>query len=124
MSDPKAKGPGGRPTKYDPEFCERVIDLMEQGYSATAVAGKMRVARSTLYKWAEDNPEFSDALNIGRACAQAWWEDRLRGVAEKNEGNASAAIFGLKNRGTEDWLEADKTAAASPTINVYGGLPE
>lgn len=124
MSDPKAKGPGGRPTKYDPSYCDIVIEWMEQGYSATAVAGKLRISRSTFYKWAEANPEFSDALNIGRACSQAWWEDKLRTVAETNEGNASAAIFGVKNRGAEDWLEADKTASASPVVNVYGGLPE
>jgi hypothetical protein len=105
MADREATGPGGRPSKYDPAYCEAVIDFMENGYSITAFAGSIRVARSTVYKWADEFPEFSDALNTGQAISALWWENRLRDVAEKNEGNATAAIFGLKNRAADDWRD-------------------
>jgi len=105
MADREATGPGGRPSKYDPAYCEAVIDLMENGYSITEFAGSIRVARSTVYKWADEFPEFSDALNTGQAISALWWENRLRDVAEKNEGNATAAIFGLKNRAADDWRD-------------------
>jgi len=105
MADREATGPGGRPSKYDPAYCETVIDLMENGYSITEFAGSIRVARSTVYKWADEFPEFSDALNTGQAISALWWENRLRDVAEKNEGNATAAIFGLKNRAADDWRD-------------------
>ena len=97
--------PAGRPTKYDPAFCEQAIDFLAQGYSVTAFAGSIRVARSTVYLWAEEHPEFSDALNIGQATSALWWEDRLRHTAATGEGNAASSIFALKNRAQEDWRD-------------------
>lgn len=112
----------GRPTKYDPKYCDEIITFLEEGYSVTAWAGSIRVARSTVYKWAEEHPEFSDALNIAQAVSALWWEDRLRENAEKGEGNATAAIFGLKNRAADDWRdkrELDNTSSdgsMTPTV--------
>lgn len=112
MTDPA--GPGGRPSKYDPAYCEHVIDFLAQGYSITAFAGSVRVSRQTVYQWAEDHPEFSDALNIARAAAALWWENRLRDVAEGSEGSATAAIFGLKNRAADDWRDKQSLEHSGP----------
>jgi len=104
----------GRPTKYDPRYCDEVIDFLANGYSVTAFAGDIRVSRSTVYKWAEENEAFSDALKVGQAASALWWENRLRDTAEKGEGNATAAIFGLKNRAADDWRdkrEVDNTSS-------------
>ncbi|MBN49970.1 MAG: hypothetical protein CMN85_10545 [Spongiibacteraceae bacterium] len=101
------KGAGGRPTKYDKRYCEMAIAYMQDGYSVTALAGHIGVARSTVFKWAEQNPEFSDALKTAQALAAMWWEDRLRAIAKGEDGNATAAIFGVKNRSSEEWK--DKT---------------
>lgn len=95
----------GRPSKYKPEYCTEAIEFMRDGYSVTALAGHLGVARSTVFKWAEENAEFSDALKTGQALAAKWWEEKLRHVAEKGEGNATAAIFGVKNRSNEDWRD-------------------
>jgi len=107
-------GAGGRPSAYRPEYCEAVIDFMADGYSVTAFAGSVRVSRQTIYQWAADHPEFSDALAIGKAAAALWWEGRLRNNAEKGEGNATAAIFGLKNRAAEEWREVNRTEHSGP----------
>ena len=96
---------GGRPTKYRKEYCYIAIDFLSEGYSVTALAGHLKVARSTVFKWAEDNPEFSDALKTGQALAAEWWERVLRQVALTGDGNASAAIFGVKNRSREEWRD-------------------
>ena len=109
---PKAKT--GRPSKYDPAYCDEIIEFMSRGYSVTAFAGSIRVARSTVYKWADENPEFSDALKTAQAISALWWENRLRDVAEKNEGNAAAAIFGLKNRAAEDWRDKQTIEGTGP----------
>ena len=113
MTDP-VKGPGGRPSKYDPAYCEQIIDFMAQGYSVTAFAGSIRVSRATVYNWADERPEFLDALQTAQAIAALWWENRLRDVAEKNEGNATAAIFGLKNRAADDWRDKQAHEHTSP----------
>lgn len=98
-------GTGGRNSAYDPDYCDQIIDFMADGYSVTAFAGHVRVSRQTVYNWADQHPEFLDALETAKAAAALWWENRLRDSAEKGEGNATAAIFGLKNRAAEDWRD-------------------
>lgn len=95
----------GRPTKYDPEMCELVVPFMADGYSTTALAGRLGVSRSTIYEWIDQHPEFSDAVKQGQAASALWWEDRLRLNAMTGDGNATSAIFGLKNRASDDWRD-------------------
>lgn len=95
----------GRPTKYDPAFCDEVLPFMEQGYSTTALAGHLGVSRQTIYNWMDENPAFFDAVKEGMAASAIWWENCLRQNALKGQGNATAAIFGLKNRAADDWRD-------------------
>jgi hypothetical protein len=96
---------GGRPSKYSEAYCNEVIEFLGLGHSVTAFAGHIGVARSTVFKWADEIPEFSDALKVGQAKATACWEGVLLKVAKEGGGNATAAIFGLKNRASEDWTD-------------------
>lgn len=95
----------GRPSKYSDAYCNEVIGFLAGGHSVTAFAGHIGVSRSTVFKWAEENKEFSDALKVGQAKATALWETVLLKVASEGGGNATAAIFGLKNRAAEDWTD-------------------
>ena len=99
------KHAGGRPSKYDPKYCAEVIEFLAKGHSVTAFAGSIRVSRSTVFNWADTNPEFLDALKVGQARATQFWEAILANVATSGKGNATAAIFGLKNRAPEDWRD-------------------
>lgn len=121
MTDEPAKHPGGRPSKYDPAYCEQVIDCLSEGKSVTSFAGRIGVARSTVFKWADEHEEFSDSLKIGQAKATEFWEKILIGVAKDGGGNATAAIFGLKNRASDDWRDRqDHKVDAGITINITG----
>ena len=95
----------GRPTKYDPAYCDQVIDFCMAGKSLTAFAGSIRVARSSLNEWASVHPDFSEALNIAKACACNAWEDRNLRVGDEGKGNPALVIFALKNFGADDWRE-------------------
>lgn len=97
--------PAGRPSKYSDAYCNEVIEFLAGGHSVTAFAGHIGVSRSTVFKWADEHEEFSDALKVGQAKATALWEDVLLKVARDGGGNATAAIFGLKNRASEDWSD-------------------
>jgi len=66
-------GPG-RPSLYQPEFCERVIELGKQGKTPLQMAVDLGVARTTMLGWVEDYPEFSTALTRARELSQDWWE--------------------------------------------------
>jgi transposase len=100
---PVAKHPGGRPSEYKPEYCQRVIDYMAQGYSLSAFAGSIRKSRETIYGWITTYPDFSHAVEVARAARLVPWEQKLR-TSEKS-GEVAATIFALKNTNAEEWRE-------------------
>lgn len=101
--------PAGRPSKYDPAFCEVAEETLQQGYSEAVLAGELGVCVDTITEWKNVHPEFSASIKIGRAKGAKVWEDRLKALAEKNEGNATAVIFGLKNRQPTEWRDKTET---------------
>jgi len=107
MSD--RKGPGG-PTKYKPEYCEKLIEHMSEGLSYEAFAALIGVHRSILYDWEKSHPEFSEAKDVGFGKSLLFWEklgrDNILNTSESfGEGqssskslNGSVWIFNMKNR--------------------------
>ncbi len=99
------KRPVGRPTKYDPAYCEAVVEHMAEGASLTSFAASIGVSRSTINLWIDANPEFMEATKRGKAVCAAWWERLGRNQAVSGQGNATLVIFGLKNMAAEDWRD-------------------
>lgn len=99
----------GRPSLYREEYAERVIEFCRDGYTLTAFAGEIGVARSTINEWISAHPEFSEAVSRAKALKARWWEERAREVALKGGqgGQATMIIFGLKNHAPDDFR--DKT---------------
>lgn len=75
---PPAKRPVGRPSKYKPEFCQRVIEMAKEGIGPAGYASEFEVAKQSLWDWAAQHPEFSDALSQAKTLEQAWWENAGR----------------------------------------------
>lgn len=96
---------GGRPSKYEPAFCEQIVEHMADGASVSSFAAEIDVARSTINEWADVHPEFSEALSRAKAKCAAWWERVGRNLAVTGDGNATMVVFGLKNMGADDWKE-------------------
>jgi transposase len=106
----------GRPTKYDPAYCEQVVEHMAQGASLTSFAAQISVARSTINQWMDDNPEFSEAVHVAKAKCAAWWELCGRNIAMGNGGPGAStlAVFGMKNMAPDDWRDKTETAITNP----------
>lgn len=90
--------PGGRPTTYDPKYCDEIIEFLAQGKHPVQFAAKIGVSKSTLYKWATDNPEFSDSLEIAKAKSLDWWIN-LSQSASKGEGTGDIENTGNRRLG-------------------------
>ncbi|GGE36281.1 hypothetical protein GCM10007276_12210 [Agaricicola taiwanensis] len=95
--------PAGRPTTYDPRYCEEVVDFMSQGFSLTAFAGHIRCARSTINEWMAVHEEFSEAVKIGQATRTAKLEKTL--IDGETGPKVTAHIFALKNAAPEEWKD-------------------
>lgn len=141
----------GHPTKYDPDVHPVIVrSLARTGYTADEIAEKLRVARSTLFRWRDAHPELRDALKEGRAFADGMVEDALykaacgftrktvrkrktpqgitvEEVLEDVPPSATAQIYWLKNRKPEQWRDrrevdvtADSDARIKETLRKMG----
>lgn len=106
------KHPGGRPTLYDPSFCDVVIALGKQGKSKAQIAKHLDVARNTLDNWAVEHDEFLSALTRAQDFALCWWEDQAQSyMLEDKEGqrlNASIWSRSMAARFPKDYRQEVK----------------
>ena len=94
----KAKHPGGRPTLYRREMCNRLVDAMAKGLTAEAAAAKIGISARSLFYWQQRHSEFLQAIQEGRQRSQLWWEERAIAMAKGGAGNAQIIMLGLRNR--------------------------
>lgn len=95
--------PAGRPSKYDPAYCEDIVALMAEGLSKTAWAGSIGVCHDTVIEWAKVHPEFSEAVKRGQAARTLKLE---RDLLEGTEGpKITSRIFALKNAAPHEWKD-------------------
>ena len=65
----------GRPTKYDPKYCDQVIELGREGKSKMQMSSIMSVPGATFKAWEQGQPDFRAAMEFAMELAQAYWED-------------------------------------------------
>jgi len=109
----ETKRPVGRPSLYDPAYCEQVIELGKLGKSIEQIAAYLGVGTKTIYNWRDENPEFLHALDISKDFEQAWWEDQAHAyMVETKEGpklNASLWSRSMAARFPKKYREQTKT---------------
>ena len=71
--------PVGRPTLYRPEYCQELISHMQSGFTFESFAGRIGVAKHTIYDWDKVHPEFLQAKKQGQAALEYY----LEGVGRK-----------------------------------------
>ena len=120
----------GRPTKYKPEFVERVRDLALLGLNHEQMAAKIGVSYRTFETFCRNKPDFSHAVNSGgenadgrvvrslyeRACGyshdavkifmpQGAEEPVYASYTEHYPPDTAAAFIWLKNRRRLEWRD-------------------
>lgn len=121
--------PAGRPTKYNPDMCEKVIELGKIGASQHEMSLELDIDWTTFADWRDNNPEFSKAVSKAVSFAQAWWEKSGRiATFGGHEGfNATSFIFNMKNRFKDDWrdkVETDNTNKTTLEVKSLGDVLE
>ncbi len=119
----------GRPSKYDPKYCETVIEMMSKGYSKEAVAGYIGISKNTLYQWAKANPDFQDAIDIGVQKARLFFDEVLvNHITHTKNGtqiNGQVYALNMKNRfNFTDKKEVDLGEKTLPVIKLAYNLDE
>ncbi len=106
--------PGGRPTSYKPEYCERVVELGAEGMGKLEICRELKIHYTTFEAWQEVHPEFSEAVKEALLQSQAWWEaEGRRATFGGCDGfNATSYIFQMKNRFRNDWNDTQRVVGA------------
>lgn len=103
----------GRPTAYDPAYCEQVIELGKAGKSKAQMASHFDVSRQTIDNWADAQPEFLEALTRAMAHCQAWWEDQAQKGMLVPGFNAAVWKKSMEARFREDYTERQELTGAN-----------
>ena len=118
----------GRPTDYDPSYCDLVGPWGEAGKSKTWMAAQLNVTRQTLDNWTKAHPEFFDAIEKAVAKAQAWWEDAGQNGLTADKFNGQVWNRNMSARFKEDWRETtrhEQTGAdGGPIRHEFASLPD
>lgn len=117
MEENQRKNPPWRPSKYDPAFCQIAIDFMGEGFSQTALAGRLGISKSTLYEWMETYPDFSDALSIAKPNRVLRLERDM--LTTENSAVVNSRRFALINADAQEWRDTRVTENTHTAKVVY-----
>lgn len=95
----------GRPSKYDPSFCDLVRELGSAGKSKHQIAAALGITVETLAEWRKAKPDFSEAINHANALALAWWENAGQMNMTRQGFNSTAYIFQMCNRFRKEYQQ-------------------
>ena len=108
--------------KYDPHFCEAVIEIGKKGGFIPSMQAALNVrSETTFYDWMKEYPEFKEAYEFSRVCALAFWEKVLLDQAlGLHKGSTNAAITILTNRFRAEYSRG--TSNAGDTFNIQNNV--
>ena len=121
--------PFGRPTLYDPAYCDKVREYGALGKSVEQISTYLGVSLRVLYDWRDRYPDFLHALEDAKAAEQTWWEDQAQAYMLEHKDAAKlnptiwsrsmAARFPKKYRDNSKLeLTGEGGAALIPAIQV------
>ena len=117
--------PGGRPSKYNPDFIDEVINYLKstgrENTSLPTIEGFaiwLKVHRDTLYEWAKIYPKFSDTLKeIEMLQKQQLIDDGIYGGKEVN-----ATIVKLLLQNNHGMKERSDMTSGDKPVPILGNV--
>ena len=76
----------GRPSTYNPKYCEQFIELGKQGLSRHQICAQLGVGVHNMYVWETEHEDFFRALEESRNNALNYWENLALNHIVENPG--------------------------------------
>lgn len=100
----------GRPSSYDPKYCDLIEELGEQGLSVVEMAANIGVLKNTLAKWALDFPAFQNSFARAREASESYhagiYREGCKLPAQLFNAGAYKALMAVM---FADWREITRT---------------
>jgi len=88
----------GQPTKYRPEMCEKIVEIMSEGASLLEASVDLGISEDSLYEYRKKYPEFSESVSRGVRLSESWWQKKGRKSLENKDFSATLWYMNMKNR--------------------------
>jgi hypothetical protein len=88
-------GEDSRNSKYDPEYCEKIKIMAQDGMFPEEWACEIGVTLWTFKNWAQKYPDFNEALVQSRLLLTSWWTKKLRDTMSMP---SNPTVYGLLAR--------------------------
>lgn len=96
----------GRPSEYDPKYCDIVIELGRKGYTKAMIAREIDKNYETIEDWRKEYPEFSEAFTRAMMLQTAWYDE----LGTKNMDNRqfNSRTYELHRMNMHGWNKKNK----------------
>jgi len=114
--------PGGRPTKYKPEYPEQAKKLCLLGATDKDLANFFDITEDTITQWKKDYPEFSLSLKAGKDAKDAEVEKRLfeRATGYTHKVRKPMSVSDPAGQGSHiEIIEYEETIAPDTTSMIF-----
>jgi hypothetical protein len=102
----EVKHAGGRPSKYDPAYCDKVIKWGKLGKSKTWMLAEIGIVDQTFRNWEAEHSEFLEAMELAMRFSQQWWEDAgQNGMKSADKFSAPIWSRSMSARFPAEWRE-------------------
>lgn len=87
------------------------------------MAAAFEVCRQTIDNWAEEHPEFLEALSRADALAQAWWEDKGQAAIDRGPSEFNSLVWkkSVEARFRHDYTERKALEHSGLTVTIQSG---
>ena len=104
---------------YDPDMCNRMIDLGKEGASQKMMFADIGINKNVADTWKKNHPDFADALETAKTHSQAYWEREILANVNNKGFNSRLAEIALRGQFQEDYRETrDNKLDAKVEIKV------
>ena len=148
MAKTKAKGPGGRPTRYNNEFHPILVEAFARlKHTDEEMADRLGISVATFYNWRNKNIEFLEAINRGKIPTddqvQSAFLKRALGFYVNEEKvfhyrgkiirttirryyppDVAACFIWLKNRRSDQWKDRPESNDTDEALKTIQGIFE
>jgi hypothetical protein len=127
---PQPHATPGRKTKYRPEFCEKLITHMKQGYTFKSFGAVVEppCSENTLFEWTKRYPAFQESKKIAEAQVEKYYIDtsRLMAMGQVRAVLEERPVLDSKGRPVMDpstgrpmVTKIYETAKVNPSVHIF-----
>jgi hypothetical protein len=110
----------GRKTKYNPEFCDIILEVAERGGHKAEMSRLMGINEDTFTEWCKTYPEFGRAWTDSKTISKAFYENLLLkaacGQIDKFNFNSVAMI--MNNKFGDEYRRSANGGAGNTHVEI------